>query len=251
MAWVESVSPSFRARHDSAHADDAAQVLDSLERTRDRLSELFPRASGDLTVVLHASNASLAMSNPLMPLRWLSTSPAARRYVAGWTTAAELHVLAPAVLSSRASAVPGSREMLERSAAALYTRRVICASNRDLPRLLSPRRPAVELRWAWLFEGAGRWFSGQTAYARPAIARRLREGGRPSFPPGVRDAALLGGTVIDLLVREAGEQAAAELATRLHAQGPRGALAQAFGGRALAHTEGAWRSHLARLASAV
>jgi hypothetical protein len=66
----------------------------------------------------------------------------------------------------------------------------------------------------------------------------------------VRDATLLGGTVIDLLAREQGELAAAQLASRLHPKGPSAALAKAFGGRELVHTEGAWRSHLARLASA-
>ena len=105
------------------------------------------------------------------------------------------------------------------------------------------------MRWAWLLEGAARWFGGQTEHARPAIARRLREGTAPGFPPGPRDALLLGGTVIDLIVREEGERAAAELSCRLHPHGPRAALSKAFRGRPLVHTEGAWRSHLARIAS--
>jgi hypothetical protein len=140
--------------------------------------------------------------------------------------------------------------MLEHGASCLYARRVVIASNKDLARVMPALRLRRELRWAWLLEGAARWFGGQTAHARPAIARRLREGGPPSFPPGPRDAALLGGTVIDLLAREQGAQAAARFACRLHPQGPRAALSQAFGGRALAHTEGAWRSHLSRLAGA-
>jgi hypothetical protein len=251
MAWVESVSPSFRARHDSAHADDADRVLLSLERTRARLDELFPRSVTELTVVLHNESVSLSLSNPTLPLRWLLTAPAARRYVAGWVGREELHVLAPLTLEGRASNVPGSREMLALVAPALYTRRVIAENNRDLPRPFTPARLFAEMRWAWLLEGGARWFSGQTDHARPAIARRLREGGRPSFPPGVRDAPLLGGTIVDLLAREEGERAAAQFVTRLHPQGPRGALSNAFRGRALVHTEGAWRSHLARIASAV
>jgi hypothetical protein len=140
--------------------------------------------------------------------------------------------------------------MLRLSASALYARRIIIENNHDLARAMAPTRLAAELRWAWLLEGAARWFSGQTEHARPAIARRLHEGGRPSFPPGLRDAPLLGGTVIDLLAREEGERRAAAFATRLHPQGARAALSKAFGGRAFVHTEGAWRSHLARLASA-
>ena len=228
MPWVESASPSFRARHDSAHAGDAERVLVSLERTRERLAHLFPQEIEGFTVVMHGSTLSLTLANPMLPLVWLATAPAARR--------------------SRASNVPGSREMLALSAAALYARRVVIENNRQLSRAHRPARAALELRWAWLVEGASRWFSGQTEHSRPAIARRLHEGRRPQFPPGLRDAPLLGGTVIDLLAREEGEEAAAEFVRHLHPQGARAALSTAFPGRAFVHTEDAWRTHLARIA---
>ena len=250
MAWVETGSASFRARHDSDDARDARRVLDSLELARGRLEPLFPRPLGEMSVVLHGSVGSLVMTNPALPLAWLATAPAARRYVAGWAGGSELHVLSPAVLRGRASNVPGSREMLALSAAALYARRSIAENNRDLTRVMMAVRVRRELRWAWLLDGSARWFAGQTEHARPAIARRLREGGRPSFPPGLRDAPLLGGTLVDLLVREQGEGAAVRLCTRLDPEGPKAALSKAFDGRALSHTEGAWRSHLARLVGA-
>jgi hypothetical protein len=66
----------------------------------------------------------------------------------------------------------------------------------------------------------------------------------------LRDAALLGPTVIDLLAREEGPEAAMRLACYLNPAGPDTALREAFSGRSLVHTEGAWRSHLARIASA-
>lgn len=250
MPWVESALGGFRARHEEDDSRDARRVLQSLQLTELRMGELFPRPVPEMTVVLHRSVASLTLTNPLMPLTWLTTAPAARRYVAGWASASVLHVLAPAILRGRASNVEGSREMLALSAAALYARRIIVENNRDLGGVASPLRLPREVRWAWLLEGAARWFSGQTEHARPAIARRLREGGRSAFPPGLRDAALLGGTVIDLLAREEGEPAAAQFASRIHPQGPRAAITQAFGGRAFIHTEGAWRTHLARLAGA-
>jgi hypothetical protein len=140
--------------------------------------------------------------------------------------------------------------MLALSASALYARRVVIENNRELYPVMGALRLRRELRWAWLLEGAARWFCGQTEHARPAIARRLREGAHPRFPPGLRDAALLGGTVIDLLVREEGERRAAELACRLEPGGPSAALVKAFRGRSIAHTEGVWRSHLARTAGA-
>jgi hypothetical protein len=252
MAWVESSSAWFRARHDEGDSEDAGRVLRGLEQLRDELVRLFPRAvDRELAVVMHSSNASLSLANPLLPLEWLGTAPAARRYVAGWAGADELHVLAPSTLGQRASNVPGSREMLARAAETLYARRVISENNDAIGARMTPARVARELRWAWLIEGGARWFGGQTEHARPAIARRLHEGRRPSFPPGLRDATLLGGTVIDLLAREEGVPAAVRFVCRLNPDGPRAALAKAFRGRSLVHTEGAWRSHLARLAGDV
>jgi hypothetical protein len=253
MTWVESVSASFTARHDESVTDDARHVLQSLERTRQYLEGYFPRTPSELTLVLHGGSAGLIASNPLMPFVWLATAPSARRYVVGWAGRSVMHMLEPRVLSGRASKGVGGdglSEMLTHAAPCLYARRVVIASNKDLARVMPALRLRRELRWAWLLEGAARWFGGQTSHARPAIARRLREGGPVSFPPGPRDAALLGGTVIDLLAREHGAQAAARFACSLHPQGPRAALSQAFGGRTLAHTEGAWRSHLSRLAGA-
>lgn len=251
MAWVESASDFFLCRHSTADADDAVRVLAMLERTRDHLAETFPRTVEGLEVVLHDREASLLASNPLLVLERRLTDPEARRYVAGWTGRRELHVLAPAALNARAAGVSGSAEMLELSPAVLYTRRVILECNRDLHRALAPARELVARRWAWLLEGASRWFAGQSAHARVAIGRRLREGRRVAFPPGPRDAVLLGPTVIDLLAREQGKLAAASFACRLHPGGPRAGLSKAFDGRALVHTEGAWRSHLARLAGSV
>lgn len=225
-------------------------MLHSLELAREQLARYFPVEFDELTVVLHRSTASLWLARPSVPLAWVATAPAARRYLAGWAGRHELHMLDPAALAERASAVPGSREMLELTATALYARRVIAESNRDLPRRSTPARLRAELRWAWLLEGSARWFSGQTEHARPAIVRRLYEGGRPSFPPGVRDALLLGGTVIDLLAREQGERAAAAFASRLDRRGPRRALADAFDGRAVVRTEEAWRTYLNRLVAA-
>ena len=250
MAWVESASSSFRARHESTHADDVDRVLYSLERTREQLAQHFPHTVQGMSVVFHSGTASLWIASPMVPLMWIAAAPAARRYVAGWSGREELHVLRPDVLEARGSAVPGSREMLAATASTLYARRVIIENNPDVPVRITPRRVRAELRWAWLIDGAARWFGGQTAHARPAIARRLREGHRPAFPPGVSDAPLLGGTVIDLLVSVRGEAAAARLACRLHPKGRRAALREAFGGESPAAIEDAWRDHLDRMAAA-
>jgi len=250
VAWVESTSPSFRARHESTHADDVDRVLHSLERTREYLAQHFPETVDGMSVVFHSGVVSLSIACPMVPLTWIAAAPAARRYVAGWSGRDELHVVRPDVLDARGSSVPGSREMLAATASTLYARRVIVENNPDVPLRTTPRRVRAELRWAWLIEGAARWFGGQTAHARPAIARRLREGRRPAFPPGVRDAPLLGGTLIDLVVREQGEPTAARMACRLHPRGRRAALREAFRGESPAAIEAAWRDHLGRMAAA-
>ncbi len=225
-------------------------MLYALERARERLQRFFPRAPDEVTVVLHRGFVGLSLTNPLLPVAWLATAPAARRYVAGWAGAREIHVLAPAQLESRGSNVPGSRQMLELAPVALYARRLITENNHELSAARTLPRMLLELRWSWLLEGGARWFAGQADHSRPAIARRLREGRRPSFPPDARDAPLLGPTVVDLLARERGEAAAARFVRSLHPQGPRGAVAAAFAGRPLSQTERAWRSHLELLASA-
>src|SRR5215208_2184047 len=122
MAWVETHSLSFSARHDAADEADAARVLEQLEAAREHLRILLPATAGDVAVVLHGRPTQLALARPSVPLVGLATAPAGRRYVAGWAGATELHVLAPRVLARRASNSAGSLEALMLSPSALYAR---------------------------------------------------------------------------------------------------------------------------------
>jgi len=250
VSWVETTSPHFSARHEDHDAEDVVGVLELLEGTRERLGEAFERLPAQVAVVVHPGPFALSLAQPYLPVIRRLTAPAARRYLVGWFQHDEIHVLAPRVLEARASSVPGSREMNLLAPAALYTQLAIGASSRRLPPPFRPASFVRYVRWAWLAAGAAQYFSGQTAFARPAIARRLREGPEPAFPPGVRDAQLLGGTVVDLIAREQGEAAAARLAVELDPAGPREALVGAFDGRPLVHSEHTWRAHLARIAAA-
>jgi hypothetical protein len=248
-AWIESASHNFVARHEERDEDDVGEVLERLEDTRDRLGAVFPRLPpGEVTVVLHPSRLELDLAQPLLPIVRRATAPAARRYVAGWPSRNALHVLAPRLLAQRAANVEGSRAMLGLTPAALYAQLVVAECNPALPPPWSARSTWRAAHWAWMIAGAGQWFSGQTAHARPAIARRLREGARPDFPPSLRDAALLGGTVIDLVAREEGVPRTVQMICRPAPGGPRQALVAVFGGRAMVHSEGTWRAHVARMA---
>jgi hypothetical protein len=244
MAWLETASETFVARHDERDAEDAQRVLAQLEHARPRLQRTLGPEVGELAVVLHPTSAQLDAAQPWLVLQRQRTAPAARRYVVGWAAERELHVLSPRLLAQRASNVEGSLEMLMLAPSSLLARRALAARHPGFPPPLGPRRLARWMRSAWFAEGAAQWLSGQTRHVRPAVARRLREGPRPAFPPGRADALLLGGTVFDLVAREEGDRAAVAAARA----GPDGAL-EAFGRRSVRHTEAAWRSHLDRLAA--
>jgi hypothetical protein len=246
VPWVESHSLSFSARHDGAQTEEAATVLASLEALRDDLDGLFDRTPGEVAVVLHPRPWALALVHPWLPLARFVAAPASRRYFAGWFGEGEIHVLSPPALERRASGVPGSRAALLLSPEHEYSHLVVGANNPELPPPFSPAAFRRYVRWAWLCEGAATWLSGQTAHLRPAIVRRMREGGRPAFPPDARDAMLLGGTLFDLLERERGAPAAAALATSPLDRGPRSVLVDAFA-RQLASVERDWRDSLEAL----
>jgi hypothetical protein len=248
VPWVESHSLSFSARHDSSHAEEAATVLASLEALRDELAGLYESTPGEVAVVLHPRSWALALAHPWLPLARLRAAPASRRYFAGWFGEHEIHVLSPPALERRASGVPGSRQALLLSPEHEYAHLVVGANNPELPPPFSPGAFRQYVRWAWLCEGAACWLAGQVRYLRPAIVRRLREGARPTFPPDVRDAMLLGGTLFDLLERERGARAAAALATSPLDRGARSVLADAFG-RTLAGVERDWRAALDSLSA--
>ncbi len=246
MAWVESSSARFSARHDDREAADAAQVLRTLDGVVARFEDALGTEAGDLTLVLHGTEAQLDAAAPTLPVLRRMTAPAGRRYVVGWAGEDELHVLSPRALAKRATNAQGSLELLMLTPVALLARNLLATALPGMPPPWTPRAWRRYLRWAWLLEGAAQWMSGGVPHVRPLIARRLREGPEPSFPPARADALLLGGTVFDLATREDGPDAALQLALTAPTDGPRVALERAFDGRSLRHTEAAWRSHLAR-----
>jgi len=243
VAWIETHSPSFSARHEDGDAEAAETVLERLERFRDRLDARFEVTPGEVSVVIHPGPLHLSLAHPWLPLARQMAAPASRRYFAGWFASGEIHVLAPSALEKRASALPESREALGLSPMHEYAHLVVAANNPALPPPFNPRSFGRYLRWAWLCEGAATYFAGQTRFLRPAIARRLREGRRPDFPPSTRDAIVLGGTVFTLLEEGAGAEACVELASSLEPDGPRQAIARAFM-RPAAEVARDWLEHL-------
>lgn len=186
------------------------------------------------------------MAQPWLPLARRFTAPAARRYLAGWFSRSEIHVLAPRALEKRASGLPESIEALRLAPMHEYVHLVVGANNPQLPPPFNPRSFARYLRWAWLAEGAATHFSGQAPLLRPAIVRRMREGRPPSFPPAARDAQLLGGTIFGLVEEAHGPTAAVELVSRLDAGGTSAAIERVFA-RSPREVEPDWRDYLRSL----
>jgi hypothetical protein len=207
-----------------------------------RLEDRFDEVPGNVTVILHDNPAWLSVAHPLLPVARWAAAPAARRYLAGWPMAGEIHTLNDSWMERR-SAGEDSLTALRGTAERMYCQIVLAANNTALPPMWTPRRFITYLRWAWLIEGATQYFTGQTALFRAAVITRLREGERPAFPPSRRDALILGGTIFDLLDRHAGPEACARMASRLHRAGPRGNLELSFDAR-MRDIERAWRMHL-------
>ena len=242
MAWIETDSLSFTARHDDSDVGSAQRTLDRLEEARMKLEERFNEAPGDVTVVIHDNPAWLSAAHPLLPaVRW-AAAPAARRYLAGWPMVGEIHVLND-YWTERRAAGEDSLTALEGTAERMYCQLVLAANNESLPPMWTPKRVLTYLSWAWLIEGGAQYFTGQTSLFRAAVITRLREGERPAFPPSRRDAVILGGTVFDLLDRTSGPRACEILVSRLHREGPQGNLELAFEA-SMREIERAWRMHL-------
>ena len=218
-------------------------MLEELERFRAELEGVFEHTPWDVAVVMHPSAFELALAHPWLPLARMFAAPASRRYFAGWFARGEIHILAPEALEARASRVAGSREALLRSPHHEYAHLALAENNPALPPPFNVKTFRRYLDLAWVCEGAATYFSGQTRFLRAAIARRMREGKRPAFPPSAADAQLLGGTVFSLLERAAGQRACVELA-RVEAQDQaRDAIELAFA-RPIEEVEEDWRDYL-------
>jgi len=78
VAWEETESLSFTARHDSEDAAFAEQTLDRMEILRLRLEDRFEEVPGEVTVVVHTNPLWLTAAHPFLPVARWSAAPAGK-----------------------------------------------------------------------------------------------------------------------------------------------------------------------------
>ena len=248
LAWLETASDTFVARHDERDAPDVERVLARSSMRARGSTSASPSGSGELAVVVHGSAAQLDAAEPWLPLQRRLTAPAGRRYLVGWAAERELHVLAPRLLAQRASNVEGSLELLMLAPAALLARRYVAANHPGMPPPFGPRTLRALAALGVAARGRG------AVLLRPdraTCARRSRGGcaraARPRSRPGgaTRRCSAAPCSTCWRARRATGRCVA--LACGPHRDGARAALTRAFDGRDIRHTEAAWRSHLVRL----
>ena len=242
-----STSPPATTRASAATSAACSSCSSRRASASARCSRRCPARSASCCTRARSSSTS---PSRCLPIVRRMTTPAARRYLAGWAGRGALHVLAPA----RHARARRERRRLARDAPADARRRSTSSSSSR------SATPSCRRRGARAARGARRAGHGSSPGRRSGSrARRRSRGPRsraacartrdPEFPPGLRDAALLGGSLVDLVAREQGMAGVVKLAcSPLPPGGPRQALLEAFDGRALVHTEGTWRAHLSRLA---
>ena len=222
------------------------RVLHSLERTREYLGQFFPRTVDEITVVLHPSVADRSRWRG-RSCPWRGSPPRPRRG-ATWPAGADRTsstCCCPTRSRLARRTFQAHGRCSSRAVPALYARRVILENNRICPASAQPPPGGSGAALGVAAGGLGALVR-RPDRARPAGHRAASaRGRRPAFPPGLRDAALLGGTVIDLLVARAGRagrrtarlpaasagppRRAARGVRRAHAGGHRGAMARAPG----------------------
>lgn len=245
MSWIETASETFVARHHIDDSDSVEAALVGLEAERSKLdAEFDARPSRPVSVVFHTSTPMLYAAQPHLLVMTALCDPTGRRYLAGSFGNDEIHVLSPRRLAERAGGL-GSAEALALTAAKEYAAMLVGLRNPSLPPPFRPKAALRTLTWAWLGQGAAQHLSGQVRYLRAALRQRMR-GAPPRFPPSLRDTAVLGGTLFDLLERRRGREAVIELCTSRPRGDARHLAAKALGWDAET-AERAWLEHLNRL----
>ncbi|MDO9352354.1 MAG: hypothetical protein Q7T55_01575 [Solirubrobacteraceae bacterium] len=152
------------------------------------------------TIVVHPTSFSLGLAQPAYVWAQSLTESHGRRYLASWSSGSTLHLISPPRLLRGTGTHISMRDALERAPACGLAHLALGHLNPGLTLQRALRRR----QWLWLAWGAGQALVGQVPMLASTIAVRRRERRALTIPPPARDAVVLGGSLVELVLRERG-----------------------------------------------
>jgi hypothetical protein len=198
--WTESSSNLFRVRFDDESRTEVEEVVHVLETVAARLEAHGLVLPDHPTIVVHPTAFSLGLAQPAFLFAQTLTESNGRRYLASWSSGSTLHLIAPTRLARGSEGHISMREALERAPACGLAHMALAHANPGL----SLQRTLRKRDWLWLAWGAGQSLVGQVPMLASSIAVRRRERRSLAIPPPARDAVVLGGSLVELVLRERG-----------------------------------------------
>lgn len=235
--WTESTSDLFRVRFDSDARVEVEEMVHTLEAVAMRLEAHGLVLPPHPTVVVHPTAVSLALAQPAFLAAQSVTESHGRRYVASWPSGATLHLIAPHRHLRGDQRVIGMRDALERAPACGLAHLALAHANPGLSLQRAIRRRA----WLWLAWGAGQALVGQVPLLASSIAVRRRMRRALSMPPPPRDAVVLGGSVVELVLRTRGLTALVSMLKEPLPPTPEGWIGKALPGLGPTERDVHWR----------
>ncbi|MDQ8047042.1 MAG: hypothetical protein REI11_20720, partial [Patulibacter sp.] len=197
---TESSSNLFRVRFDDDHRTEVEEVVHVLETVAARLEAHGLVLPQHPTIVVHPTAFSLGLAQPAFIAAQSMTESNGRRYLASWASGSTLHLIAPSRLSRGTEGHISMREALDRAPACGLAHLALGHANPGL----SLQRALRRRQWFWLAWGAGQTLVGQVPMLASSIAVRRRERRALTITPAARDAVVLGGSLVELVLRERG-----------------------------------------------
>ncbi len=241
--WTESSSNLFRVRFDDDARTEVEELVHVLETVAARLDAHGLRLPPHPTIVVHPTGLSLGLAQPGYFAAQSLTEAVGRRYLASWSVGSTLHLVVPHRLLRNGRGQVTMREALERAPSCGLAHLALGHTNPAL----SLQRTLRNRSWFWLAWGAGQTLVGQVPLLATSIAIRRRERRAMTIPPPMRDAVVLGGSLVELVLRERGLTALVQLLREPLPPTPQAWIGQALPGLGPTERDVRWRMLLDEL----
>ncbi|MFT4034584.1 MAG: hypothetical protein QM679_03300 [Patulibacter sp.] len=230
-------------RFDDDARTEVEELVHVLETVAARLDAHGLRLPPHPTIVVHPTALSLALAQPAYVAALALTETHGRRYLSSWASGSTLHLIAPGRLTRGAGGHVSLRDAMERAPACGLAHLALGHVNPGLTLQRALRRRD----WFWLAWGAGQSLVGQVPMLASVIALRRKERRHLAVPPVMRDAVVLGGSLVELVRRERGLTALAHLLRDPLPPSPQGWIGRALPGLGATEREVRWRMLLDEL----